>query len=87
MPLRTRALLLTIALLVGGCAPAEIHCSGLRDDACLAAMEEANAAVRAVDPDARFTYIELYGLDGFDGVLDDGRRVHGGSQGIVIRDP
>ena len=87
MPLRMRVLLLAIALLAAGCAPAEIHCSGMRDEACLAAMEDANAALHAEDPDARFAYIELYGFNEFDGVLDDGRRVHGGSQGVVIRDP
>ena len=43
---RTRSLL-AVVLLATGCAPTEIDCGPLVDEACLAAMEDATAGAAA----------------------------------------
>ena len=80
---RTRSLL-AVVLLATGCAPTEIDCGPLVDEACLAAMEDANAALHAADPDARFASITFRGLGSFDGTLDDGRSANSRGSGVVI---
>jgi hypothetical protein len=75
---------LALLLVLPGCGATEIDCGTLPDSACLAAVENANAALHGVEPDASFASIKLRGLSGFEGVLRDGRSVNSSRDGTVV---